>query len=79
MMKAKKKATAKKKVQPGPYTYLLKIAPSDARLIKEAAARRGLSINTFIGLASVGTARKVLKAAPVIPLPEEFMSAEYAA
>jgi uncharacterized protein (DUF1778 family) len=72
---------AKKKVKPVKrYTYLLKIAPGDARLIKEAAVRRGISLNAFINLAATGTARKVLEADPApSPLPEEFISTENAA
>jgi uncharacterized protein (DUF1778 family) len=68
----------KKKVKR--HSFLIKVDPSDARLIKEAAARRRLSVNAFVGLASVGTARKVLQADPISPpLPEESISAEHAA
>lgn len=74
-MKAKKKAKPVER-----YSYLLKIDPRDARLIKAAAARRRMSLNAFINLAATGTARKVLEADPAPPpLPEEFISVENAA
>jgi uncharacterized protein (DUF1778 family) len=74
-MRIKRKKSSKK-----PYILNVRFDPDHASLIKDAAARRRISINQFICLAVAGTARKVLEAdlAPS-PLPEEFMSADYAA
>jgi predicted HicB family RNase H-like nuclease len=71
---------SRRKIRPKFYVRSVRFSPEDARLMKEAAARRRISVNEFIRLATAGAARKVLQAEPPpSPLPDEFIAAEDAA
>lgn len=70
---------SKKAASPKPTKYVhvaVRFTPDELKLIKEAAANRGLGFNLYLRLVCAGTSKLVLRKAPREELVGRFLDAD---